>query len=92
MDNENRMLGMLACSRAGHDKDGIYVIIMEGGEYVYLADGAGRPLERPKRKNRKHIQVIKKYMDELLRQKLLQDEKVSNEEIKRAVKLCKKAE
>ncbi len=54
------MTGMLAVSRAGHDKDTVYVITGEDGAYVYLADGLARTVEKPKRKNRKHIQVVKK--------------------------------
>ena len=52
--------GMLARSRAGHDKGSIYVIISVKNEYVYLADGDSRPLRRMKRKNRKHLQPILK--------------------------------
>lgn len=54
------MTGMLASSKAGHDQKNIYVIIDEDDEYVYLADGRNRTVDRPKKKNRKHIQVIKK--------------------------------
>ena len=54
------MIGMLAVSKAGHDKETAYVIIDEEGEYVYLADGQVRTVDRPKKKNKKHIQVIKK--------------------------------
>ena len=41
----------LAVSRAGHDKDSIYVIVKEEADWVYLADGTCKPLEKPK-KNR----------------------------------------
>lgn len=54
------MVGMLATSKAGHDKDAVYVIIQEAGEYIYVADGRVRTVERPKRKNKKHIQIISK--------------------------------
>ena len=54
------MVGMLATSRAGHDKDTTYVIIREEKEYVYLADGHLKTVDRPKRKNKRHIQIIKK--------------------------------
>ncbi|MCM1122164.1 MAG: KOW domain-containing RNA-binding protein [Eubacterium sp.] len=54
------MVGMLAVSRAGHDSATTYVIIEEDSEYVYLADGRIRTVDRPKKKNRKHIQVVKK--------------------------------
>ncbi len=55
------MTGMLASSKAGHDKDMIYVIIKEETEYVYLVDGKSRTIDKPKKKNKKHIQIIKKY-------------------------------
>lgn len=54
------MIGMLAVSKAGRDKDNTYVIVGQEGEYVYLVDGRVRTVDRPKKKNRKHIQVIKK--------------------------------
>lgn len=57
---EENIVGMLATSKAGHDKDSVYVIIREDGEYIFAADGSGRTVERPKRKNRKHVQLIKK--------------------------------
>ena len=52
--------GMLVKSKAGHDKDRIYVIIRAEDEYVYVADGDLRPLRRMKRKNGKHLQPILK--------------------------------
>ena len=52
--------GMLVKSKAGHDKDRIYVIIRDEDEYVYVADGDLRPLRHMKRKNRKHLQPILK--------------------------------
>lgn len=42
--------GMLARSKAGHDKNCIYVIICVKDEYVYLADGQLRPVCRAKEK------------------------------------------
>ncbi len=57
---EEKMVGILAMSKAGHDKGALYVIIREEGEYVYVADGRIRTSDRPKKKNRKHVQIIKK--------------------------------
>lgn len=57
---EENIVGMLAASKAGHDKDSVYVIIREDGEYIYVADGQNRTADRPKRKNKKHVQLIKK--------------------------------
>ena len=50
--------GNLAKSKAGHDKDKIYVIIGEDDEYVYLSDGDLKKIEKPKKKNKKHVQPI----------------------------------
>ena len=50
--------GMLAVSKAGHDAGNIYVIIDADEAYVYLADGRIRTLDKPKKKKKKHIQLI----------------------------------
>ena len=50
--------GMLARAKAGHDKGRVYVIIDLDQSYVYLADGIGRKLAFPKKKKKKHIQMI----------------------------------
>lgn len=55
---EKQEVGMLARSKAGHDKGHVYVIIKEEEAYVYLADGSIRTIERPKKKKRKHVQMI----------------------------------
>lgn len=78
-------IGMLAVSRAGHDLDQIYVIIKEEGEYVYLADGRLKRLENPKKKNKKHIQVIRKGTSDFISRFGCQT--VKNEDIKRMIKI-----
>lgn len=55
--------GMLVRSKAGHDRDECFVILEERGEYLYLSDGEGRDVEHPKRKNKKHVQIIHKRME-----------------------------
>ena len=47
--------GMLAKSKAGHDKEKITAV---EDAYVYLADGFLRKLANPKKKKKKHIQLI----------------------------------
>ena len=51
-------IGMLARSKAGHDKGEVFVVVELSGEYVFLADGKHRLLSRPKKKKRKHVQPI----------------------------------
>ncbi len=48
----------LAASLAGHDKGHIYVIVRREEEMVYLADGRLKTLDKPKKKNRRHIRKI----------------------------------
>ncbi len=55
--------GMLAISRAGHDTGKVYVIADADEAYVYLVDGAGRSLANPKKKKKKHVQLIKEKND-----------------------------
>lgn len=52
------MIGELATSKAGHDKDRLYMIVGEEGECVYLCDGRLCGVEHPKKKKKKHIQII----------------------------------
>ncbi len=83
-------VGMLAFSRAGHDKDEIFIIIRADGEYVYLVDGKNRPLARPKKKKRKHIQIIHD-KDENLMTRLEKGLQIFDDEIKRIIKLYKQS-
>ena len=84
------MTGFLASSKAGHDKDKIYVIIREDAEYVWLADGKIKTIANPKKKRKKHIQLIKYYNNEEMRVSLLEDKKVSDLEIVMVLKKYKK--
>ncbi len=79
----------LAVSRSGHDKDSIYVIVREEADMVYLADGRRRTVEQPKRKNKKHIQLIKKLPKEVTEVFTRKD--FQNEEVKRAIKLYQRS-
>lgn len=54
--------GMLVKSIAGHDEGNVYIIVETDHKFLYLVDGKIRTLDRPKRKKRKHVQLIlKKY-------------------------------
>lgn len=73
--------GGLVRSLAGHDKDQYFIILEESGEYISLVDGKSRKLEKPKRKNKKHVQLFSQ-TDESLGSKLIRGEPVTNEEIR----------
>ncbi len=51
-------MNQLAVSLAGHDKNSVYAVVAEEGSMVLLADGRTRTLEKPKKKNQKHIRRI----------------------------------
>lgn len=50
---------ILAVSKAGHDKGTTYVIIKEEADGYYVADGKTKSLSAPKKKNKKHLQLVK---------------------------------
>lgn len=47
--------GSVVKSKAGHDKGSFLVVLAVQGQELLLCDGKARPLERPKRKNVRHI-------------------------------------
>ncbi len=49
------MIGQIVCSKMGRDKGYFLVVVEEADQTVYVCDGKERPLERPKKKNVKHI-------------------------------------
>lgn len=79
----NYEAGMLAWSRAGHDKDTLYVIVKTEGEYVYLSDGRLKPVDHPKKKKIRHIQIIRQIPEELLGLNIVT---IKNEEIRKAIR------
>ena len=81
------MIGKLAKSKAGHDKDQFYFIIQEDKEFVYLVDGKIKKVENPKKKKKKHIQIIHCYENVELTNRLLSSETITNEEVKYAIKI-----
>ncbi|MCL2050304.1 MAG: KOW domain-containing RNA-binding protein [Lachnospiraceae bacterium] len=84
------MTGLFARSLAGHDKGEIFVIISCDTEYAIIADGKKRTAQKPKRKNLKHLAVMKNKPDDEIRAKLLSHKSVSNEEIKYGLERFKK--
>ena len=50
------MVGRIVCSKAGRDKGYFMIVVDSDKKFVYVCDGKERPLERPKRKNKKHLQ------------------------------------
>ena len=80
------MIGELATSKAGHDKDRLYMIVGEAGEWVYLCDGRLRGVEHPKKKKKKHIQIIHSSAQDTLIQIIKQNLPGERDEIDRQIR------
>ena len=80
--------GMLAISKAGHDKDSWYIVLSIEGNHVFLVNGKNRTLDHPKMKKRMHLQPVNT-VPKALQEKLNKNMQWTNEEIKRALKLAK---
>lgn len=80
--------GMLAISKAGHDKDCWYVVLNIEGNCASLINGKNRTSKNPKIKKLKHLQPVNE-VPKILREKLQNGKEWTDEEIKRALKLAK---
>lgn len=58
------MVGRIVCSKSGRDKGYFMAVIRAEENFLYVCDGKERPLERPKRKNIKHVALTDTYLDE----------------------------
>jgi len=69
-------------SRAGHDQDNWFYVIGEDQEFLLLANGKDRPLDKPKRKKRKHVEKVLR-SETRVAEKLRLGDKVLNGELRR---------
>ena len=70
---------------AGRDKGNYFIVTKTEDNYIYIVDGNIHKMENPKYKKVKHIEIIDK-CEEYLRERLLNNNKVTNQDIKRALK------
>ena len=71
----------LIVSKAGRDKGQLFYVIDTDEQYVYLADGKSRKLEKPKRKKRKHVEQVPR-TESRIAEKIRNGEKVLNSELR----------
>ena len=72
----------LIVSKAGRDKGQLFYVIDTDEQYVYLADGKSRRLEKPKRKKRKHVEQVPRTASRIA-EKIRNGEKVLNSELRK---------
>ena len=69
-------------SKAGRDKEKWFYVIGEDHEFLLLANGKDRPLDKPKRKKRKHVEKVLR-SETRVADKLRLGDKVLNGELRR---------
>ncbi len=70
-------VGRVVRSKAGHDSNDIFAVVGIDETHVFISDGKQRKVEKPKRKNPKHLEVTS-YM-------LLPEEMAANGRLKKAL-------
>ncbi|MDD3409677.1 MAG: KOW domain-containing RNA-binding protein [Eubacteriales bacterium] len=66
MKADPREIGRVVISKQGHDKGKAYVVTAVLDErYVLLCDGAARRLEKPKKKQAKHLRALPQLVEEI---------------------------
>ena len=75
-------LGSVVTSRAGRDAGRPFLVVRElDQDYVLIADGGLRTMDRPKKKKRRHLKSTGR-TDAALREKLMGGEPISDKEIR----------
>jgi len=69
-------------STAGRDQNTMFYVIGTDDQFLLLANGKDRPLDRPKRKKRKHVQKVLR-SETRVANKLRSGDKVLNGELRR---------
>lgn len=83
----NDLIGKLVLSKAGRDRDHLYVLVQSlDSDYVLVANGSTKTIEKPKKKKLKHLSVLDKVDEELI-SAIIQEDKNTNLMIKRFLKL-----
>lgn len=78
-------LGQLVKSKAGRDKDNLFVVIDIQEEFLFLVDGETRRIEAPKKKKKKHVQVTHMMCEPII-EKLAKGERVTNADVRNSLK------
>ena len=67
---------------AGRDQGKLFYVISTDDQFLYLANGKDRTLDKPKRKKRKHVQKVLRSETRVV-EKLIRGDKVLNSELRR---------
>ena len=79
---DNMNISDVVVSTAGHDQGEIFYVISTDDQFLYLANGKDRTLDKPKRKKRKHVQKVLRSETRVV-EKIVHGDKVLNSELRR---------
>ena len=79
---DNISIADVVMPTAGRDQGKIFYVIQEDPDYLYLANGKDRTLDKPKQKKRKHVQKVLR-SETRVAEKLRSRDKVLNSELRR---------
>ena len=79
---DNMNISDVVVSTAGHDQGEIFYVVSTDDQFLYLANGKDRTLDKPKRKKRKHVQKVLR-SETRVAEKLIHGDKVLNSELRR---------
>ena len=79
---DNFNISDVVVSTAGHDQGDLYYVIAMDDQFLYLANGKDRSLDKLKRKKRKHVQKVLRSETRVV-EKLIRGDKVLNSELRR---------
>lgn len=77
-------IGDYVISKAGRDKERVFLVTDIDDTYCYLCDGKVRKSDRPKKKKQKHVAIVGA-SSEFVRQKLESGQRVTNHELRREI-------
>lgn len=86
MDQPGLRPGAVVRSLVGRDQATVYVVLRQEDErLVTVTDGDRRPYDRPKAKNRRHLEVVG-WVESTLAERFSRGERVPDQEISKALR------
>ncbi len=83
----------LVVSLSGRDKNRIFMVVeVVDQNYVMIADGMLRKLEKPKKKKVKHLEKSQFTLNERLLLKISEGKKITNAELRKSIRVLMDAE
>ena len=74
----------IVLSLTGRDRGQLMLVVAEEGDFLLLANGRARRAENPKRKRRKHVELVQEGCGPAA-DKIRSSEKITNSELRKAL-------